>query len=666
MLRDEHYKRAPNCPFFQLISQYPPPKKAGRAKAARASKASRLSVQSVATIATAVSDLQSVADITADHDDSVMTTTSTIAGKKTARGKKAPATKGRKTRAKKDEAVEIMEDEPEQAPEPVAQKPARGRKRASDALEDVAATEAEAPPPKKRAGRAKAAAASQQTAASVSEDVEIADAPPTKAAPKRGRASTKTAAKTTRKASQSSLRSQASTASLRAQVADDDEIDRQLQADLERPLTDDEGVVADSDAERQAPAPAKGRKKTTTRKASGQSQKQSKAYAMLDPTPIEPTEAEVDAELNALENEMEVQEQPAEQLVVPKKGRKTGTRKVSKQTKKTKEPAPKPEVVDDAVDELMTEASAPEPEAVLVPEPEAEPEANTIDPDVSTGTVVNNSGRPSLEKRGRGRPRKTVSQGPPAEPERESQRLSGLPVQIEVQLQSSRNNGSFSKQDEARDSIARKPVPAKTAPVEAPASPLRSRAPSPELGTTPPRARKDKSLPPPPSVSHLPRPTTPRAKPTPSASAKQARISPSQSPQSSDAENQPPSASNLQPSALPKRVVLASVAATPMRGSPSKRNVVAGLQSNTPWNPVDLEMIFSPSKDNNKENAVDRLLRMGGDLTSPEKKMTVEEWIYHNAGVAEAKLKHECESLVSRFETEGLRAAKVLEDLVVD
>ncbi|KAK5661212.1 hypothetical protein OQA88_11103 [Cercophora sp. LCS_1] len=672
---DEHYKRAPNCPFFQLISQYPPPKKAGRAKAARASKASRLSVQSVATIATAVSDLQSVADITADHDDSVMTTTSTMAGKKTAKGKKATAPKARKTRAKKDEAVEIVEDEPEQVPEPLPQKPTRGRKRASDAMEDGAAAEAEAPPPKKRAGRAKATPASQQSVAPVSEDVDIVDAPPAKVAPKRGRASTKTAVKTTRKASQSSLRSQASTASLRAQFADDEEIDRQLQADLERPLTDDENIAADSDSERrQAPAPAKGRKKATTRKASGQKQ-QSKAYAMLDPTPMEPTEAEVDAELNALENEMAPQEPPTEQLVVPKKGRKPVARKVSKQTKKAKEVTSVPEIVDDVADELMTEASGPEPvkEAEVEPEAVAEHEtthtlgleANTEDPDVSTGTVVNKTGRQSIEKRGRGRPRKTASAGAPAEPEPESRRSSGIPVQIEVQLQSSHTSGSLSKTNETREPIARKPVPAKAAPVQAPASPLRSRAPSPDLGATPPRRRTDRSLPPPPSSSRLPRPTTPRTKPTPSASAKQATISPSQSPQSSDAENQPPSA-NLKLSAMPKRVVLAPVTATPMRGSPSKRNVVAGLQSNTPWDPVDLDMIFSPSKDNNKENAVDKLLRMGGDLTSPEKKMTVEEWIYHNAGVSEAKLKHECESLVSRFEREGMRAVRTLEELVVD
>jgi hypothetical protein len=75
-------------------------------------------------------------------------------------------------------------------------------------------------------------------------------------------------------------------------------------------------------------------------------------------------------------------------------------------------------------------------------------------------------------------------------------------------------------------------------------------------------------------------------------------------------------------------------------------------------------MIFSPAEE--KENGVAKLLRKGSELTSPEKRMTVEEWIYHNAGLAEQKLKHECETMVSSFENEGSRALRVLEGLVVD
>ncbi|KAK4448490.1 hypothetical protein QBC34DRAFT_439237 [Podospora aff. communis PSN243] len=688
---DEHHKRSPDCAFFELISQYPPPKKASKAKAARISKASRLSIQSVATVATAVSDHHSIADMTADQDDSVMTTASamTQGGKKATKGKKTAATKTRKTRAKKDEAVEVLED----APEPVQEappKPTRGRKRASDAVEDSAATNAEAPPPKKaRATRVRANTVDQAAAPAASQDTEMAEvAAPVKApAKKKGRAST---AKP-RKVSQSSVRSQASTASLRANIDDDAEIDRQLQADLERPLTDDENVVADSDSEkRQPPAPPKGRtKKTAASKKNTQSQKeqQSEAFAMLDPSPVEPSEAEVEADLKALEAEVASQELPAtEDLVVPKKGRKTGTRKASKQTKKVKEPAPS----SDPIDELMEDVApapeptrvpatvpAPNPAAVTKPKAAAEPSRQSDvgpivedaqDHDASTATVVNSTaGQP--EKRGRGRPpkRKTGSQGIVAESE--PRRSSGIPVKIEVQIESHRAGEPLPASHETPAKVARKPVSAQS-PLSRPSPiPARSFAPSPAtaasrgLTSIPRPARALPSLPPKSDDQPEAPATPPRANNAPSASAKQATLSPSQTPQSSDAENQAPSAKPAT-SAIPKRVVLAPVAATPMRGSPSKRNVVAGLQSTTPWTAVDLDMIFSPLEE--KENGVAKLLRKGSELTSPEKRMTVEEWIYHNAGLAEQKLKHECETMVSAFENEGTRALRVLEGLVVD
>ncbi|KAK0620198.1 hypothetical protein B0T14DRAFT_456980 [Immersiella caudata] len=685
---EEHQKRSPDCAFFELIGQYPPPKKASRAKAARVSKASRLSIQSVATVATAVSDRHSIADITANHDDSIMTTASamTQGGKKATKGKKAAATKTRKTRAKKEEAVEVLEDAPEPVQEPPP-KPARGRKRASDAVEDSAATNADAPPPKKRAARVRANTVDQAAAPAVSQDTEMADAVPAKPPTKKGRAS---AAKP-RKVSQSSLRSQASTASLRANIKDDAEIDRQLQADLESQLTDTEDLAADSDSERrQAPPPPKGRpKKAAASKKNTQSQKeqQSEAYAMLDPTPLEPNEAEVEADFRALEAEVASQEPPpAEELMLPKKGRKAGgTRKVSKQTKKVKEPVPS----SDPVDELMEDAepaaiTAPAPEPTRAPAPAPAPKLITVastkvtadpsrqsgarsaveeaqDPDASTATV-------QPEKRGRGRPpkRKTSSQGTVAEPE--PRRSSGTPVKIEVQIGSHRAGEHFPAPQETPGKISRKPVTAQS-PLSRP-SPVPVRTFAPSLATAANRGptsipRPARALPslPPQSDDHSERPATPRANNAPSASAKQATLSPSQTPQSSDAENQPPS-SKPAASAMPKRVVLAPVAATPMRGSPSKRNVVAGLQSTTPWTAVDLDMIFSPTEE--KENGIAKLLRKGSELTSPEKRMTVEEWIYHNAGQAEQKLKHECEAMVSAFENEGSRALRVLEGLVVD
>jgi hypothetical protein len=80
---------------------------------------------------------------------------------------------------------------------------------------------------------------------------------------------------------------------------------------------------------------------------------------------------------------------------------------------------------------------------------------------------------------------------------------------------------------------------------------------------------------------------------------------------------------------------------------------------------VDVEAVFAPSMpraEQGKENVFDAL---GGDLTSPEKKMTVEEWINWNARKAEEELRAESERVVGVFEKEGGRALRVLEGIEV-
>lgn len=598
-------------------------------------------------MATAASELQSVADITADHDDSVMTTTSvaTQGGRKAAKPRKAAATKGRKTRAKKDGAVEVMEDDQDAEPQPPSPaKSTRGRKRASDAMEDSVMTNAEAPAPKKRATRGRASNNMDASAlTTISQDTEMADAPPAKrpTGRKKGRASN---TKTTRKASSSSLRSQASTASLRAHVPDDDdELDRQLQADLERPLTDDEGVAADSDSERKKvePAPAKGRprKGTTSKKAVPQSQEeQVNAYDMFNPVATEPDDADIDAELMALEAEMNSAGQ-AETLEIPKKGRKAGTRKASKQTKKAKEPAqPPPEPVEEPAEEeevaLVEAAPAPAP----VPESDA-----TENHDTSSGTVVTKS-RTSVGKKPRGRPPKKSRVSQPVD-----EKPDPPPVPVHAKPEAT--------------SVA---TPESPPPPKQTSEKVASHTPT---GPTP--IRTGKALPPPPppfSITRKPaaQPQTPSSnRVTATPSAKQPTLSPSQSPQSSDAENQPPSSKPSTSAAGPaKRVVLAPVAVTPVRcASPSRRNVVAGLRSTAKWAAADLDAVFA-SPDDGGVGA--QLRKNAAELSTPEKRMTVEEWVYHNAGLAEQKLRHECEAMVSSFEREGTKAMGVLEGLVVD
>ncbi|KAB5577973.1 hypothetical protein GE09DRAFT_1214186 [Coniochaeta sp. 2T2.1] len=659
---DEHHKRSPDCAFFQMIHAAPAPKKPRKG---RATNASRLSMQSVATT---MSDLPSAAgDMTLDPDMSVMTTTSvaTTGGKK-GRPRKAATAKTRKTKAKKEEAVEVMEDgQDAEIPPPLPPKQARGRKRVSDEIEDSIVMNVEAPPPKKRVTRGKSQAVVEQPVVEAEvPDEDMVDAPPPPAKQpvgrKKGRASA--AKTTTRKASAASLKSKASTASLRAQTAQedtvaDDDLDKQLQEDMDRPLTEDEYVTADSESERNKPASAskKGasKKATSSQKAAARSQQeQVDDYAMFDPAPVGDNDAQVEEELRALQAEMEAEQEP-EVLVAPKKGKKAaGTRKASKQTKKTKEPEvlpPLPEPVEVPVEEPAEDSVAVTRPAEVV----AEPELVVEDPDTSSGTVVNKTA--TAAKRGRGRPKKnsTASDAAANEPEPEPV-VAAQPPPQEMEVEA-----------EPEESIS---LINPTSPT--PAAPLQ------------PTRNTNKSLPPappsPPPQSEKPfspvAPTTPRAHHTtnPSANAKQPTLSPSPTPQSSDAENQPPSS---KPSASShkrsKTVTLPPPPSTPGRvPSSPRRNAIGRLQTTQPWAAVDLDLVFALAGEVEGEEeavVVQNVLKKGGkELTTPEKEMTVEEWIYYNARVAEGMLRDECEGLVGRFEVEGGRAMRVLEGLVVE
>ncbi|KAI0484848.1 hypothetical protein GGR56DRAFT_46819 [Xylariaceae sp. FL0804] len=622
---DEHYRRSPDCQFFILINQYKsaPAKKKGRGKGARTSKASRVSSQSIAT---AASDATSLLDQSVDQEDSIMTTASvaTQGGTKRGRAKKATGTKGKKTKAKQDEPIEVLEDAPAaeaDLPPPPPPKSTRGRKRKSDDAEDSVLTTASAPAPKKRATRGRNSKAVDTSVLEHQLDPETTEAEPAPLPKTRGRKGRSTNSRTSRKASAASTASAASVREEESHILDDDELDRQLQADMDRPLSD-EDIAADSDSERRKlSAGSMTKEQSTKRSTSSRKEEPSSDHAMLDSAPPQIDEAEIDAELQALETEMETETNEAPQP--PKKGRKAGTRKASKPTtKKTKgkapaepmpETKPEPTVEDETVDEL------------------AEGHEMSI---ASNATVVRTSlaSTTSAPKK-RGRPsKKDVA----------AKRASKLAEGMDVSSSQHANT------------------------VEPPSEPaaLTQKKPSPDLSEPAPTGGDENSPPAAASENLEPPATPPKAVISPAPAAKQAVVSPSQSPQSSDAENQPPS-SKPSKSADSSRVALAPVAVTPVRSSPTRRNVFAGLQSERAWTAADLDLVF---EELGKENAaaVAGLLRSGGGLATPEKQMTVEEWIYYNAGQAERKLKHECEAIVTAFEKEGTRAMQTLEGLMVD
>ncbi|KHN97037.1 Inhibitor of Apoptosis domain containing protein [Metarhizium album ARSEF 1941] len=630
---DEHYHRSPNCAFFALLNEFGGPKKrTARGRAAGGSKASRLSMQSVATTA---SDIASVADITVEPDDSVLTTTSTMTQgtRRTAsKKKKAATTKGR-TRTKKVQEVEqeelgAVEENPVSPPKTT--KSTRGKKRSSEDMDDSVVILSEAPAPKKRDTTNRES--SQIDGSTITpEDVALADVQASKPT-SRARSS---GAKSSRKPSALG----ASMASLRAPLGDlpdDEEIERQLEADLERPLTDDDEIAHDSESER-SKAMAKESKGDLT-------SDQLHDYAMFNPAEIQHDEDALDDELRNLQAEMEVDE-PTQKIHVDKKGRKpgTGARKASKQTraKKAKAPSPSPE---------------PEPEAIDPPSEAGEPEVSIG----STNAVVVENTDTMASPRSIKAPRRAVKSSPSSKAESKPaeapakrvcrpSEATAEPIQLS---ESTRRNGA-----NADDRVSQ--VDGKSIQHESAGTPPLDGAASPPHEASSPAASRSRLAVEPPS--------TPPKLTSPATSARQPALSPSPSPQPSDAENLPPS-SAPPASAKAKRVVLAPVTATPARNSPSKRNMLAaGLQSQTQWTAVDIDAVLgTPHRGDDKENAVSRLLKQGKELTSPEKRMTVEEWIYFNAGEAERKLKHECESMVTQFEREGTRAMNVLEGLSVE
>ena len=73
------------------------------------------------------------------------------------------------------------------------------------------------------------------------------------------------------------------------------------------------------------------------------------------------------------------------------------------------------------------------------------------------------------------------------------------------------------------------------------------------------------------------------------------------------------------------------------------------------------EALYGEASDKENADLSGLFNGMKRGLTSPEKKMTVEEWIMWNAKNGEERLKRECERLVGKFKKEGSRGMQRLE-----
>ncbi|KAK0129182.1 hypothetical protein ONS95_001117 [Cadophora gregata] len=695
--RDEHFKRSPECPFFALINEHlksPAPKKA-KAKRDRTSKASRFSTQSAFTVASEVPE-----DLPAEEEDSILTTATTATTKKMGRAKKAPAAKGKKTRAKKGEPVEVVE-----APEPEdddfevkvdvdsAPKPSRARKRKSEDEVEVAPTVDIAPPPaKRRATRTRGSTAIDDSILNYDDQPQEKPKP----AVRKGRPSRKV--------------STASVAPTKAPFLDDDEIDKALEADLNRPLTEDEGEPV-------AILPPKRGRASKIIKTD---------HHMFDASPIDIDEAAIDAELEAME--VETKPLPKAKGAKAKQPRKVSAKQRSAGQKAADAAAEaerqaEDEATQQITDELEHSISVQHSSPVIqqkkqrapvrqpskkapgratrgsvmsvsehstsmvddIPNEQIAESGNDTDDSIASQSTVVRGGskrRGSTMKKGKG-----GKKGPGRNIEEIVHKVQEQDLEVEEEAPVPSEKGKrtlhieeitmteetyYSTAPEmsvAEPEIEKEepaPQPAKPKTTKARGRPRKVSTPAPAPAETVPEEEEIIGQ----EVSVPPEPTPVKAhSPLRSSTPPPRELTPSQSPQSSDAENHPPSS---KPSALAQRLATPTSSrprvplseSTPIM-SPSKRNIIAGLQSNQPWTSVDLETIFpkSPRATGSAGdvfgNAVDKV--KNGELTSPEKRMTVEEWIKHNAAMAEEKLKSECERMVSVFESEGSRAMQALE-----
>ncbi|RDL33796.1 uncharacterized protein BP5553_08164 [Venustampulla echinocandica] len=675
---DEHFNRSPECPFFQLINNHKRSPAAKRNK--RTSKISRLSTQSSIT---AASEAPSFADLPAEEGDSILTT-ATNTTRNMGKSKKAPA-KGRKTRAKKGEPTEVVahpepEDDGFEVQVDIAPKLARGKKRKSEQEDNMAdiTMESTAPPPKRRATRTRGSAAVDDSMALTVEDVPHANSQP-KA--RKGRSSTKPPRKA----------SNASVAPLKTLVPNDDEIDAALEADLERHLTDDECQLSKSIA-----PPKKGTRPTRVTKAD---------HSMFGIEPAEIDEAAIEAELEA----MEVDSKPLPKAKGAKgKTQRKPSAKQQAAAKKAAEAEAQREADEDAsrqiADQLEQSISLHHSSPIIQPKRqratsrqptrkvsarttgnsrlsmnsdfnasvaphEDDPGNETDDSMASQSTVVRGGSnrRGSTMKKGKKAASRNIEEilykssqtTSITQPE-----ASGIPMNGRIMSQSGMSTTEENFHTPAPESVEEEPI--RSTPIVDAPEPSAAVETSDDVSilkngsSSQSKTKSAKAK----VVVELPRSPTPPPK----------ESTPSESPQSSDAENHPPSS---KPSAATKKIATphstrkrSPLAAMTPAMSPSKRNIMTGLQTLHPWTSVDLDTVLanSPGGEHGVGNLRDILgeemeRAKSGILTSPEKKMSVEEWIHYNAELAEQRLKTECERMVSSFESQGTRAMVALEGI---
>ena len=645
---DEHYRRSADCSFFVFAQPSGKKGKGSRSRKARTSKASRLSTQSTAS--EAISEL----------DDPMDQSTISQPATKAKGTKKSSKTKSKNMKTKKEEAAETdsqmdIDTADYSQPEPPKTKRAtRGKKRTSDQVEreevnviDTENFEEAEPPTKKRATKARD---STQRASSQNDEVTVDTQPEENIPedePKKGRGTTKKKASSkSRKASSGSSTSK--TAS-KSRVPNDNELDAALMADLEQPELEEQSMEV---VQKPSKKPKSKKKQKTTPEP-----QEVVDYADEDETqtgkalPEEPEES--DSRQAAAEDKLS-------HVKSTRKSRGSNVSEpepelVTEKLSKTRKRSGADETLKDEMNSRVHESFVSVEIPARVPTP-----VKQLKADSTTKSEPNDKDLKKKTKHTE-KAKKSKKTSKTEVLEREE-----TPAQQELDPKHSPQVSSTGHDVPEQ----RKPQEPEEQEVEQPSTRRRS-------SRVPPKtAERYSDIPEEKQFAKTLAGSRSSDNHRMSDSIDQGNISPlptskstpSLSPQSSDAENQPPS---LKPSATrsyvgsPSKQQTVRIPLAPNTPSPSKRNTNAGgLRTTHPWSPIDIdEILLAGNSDKENVDLSSALNNVKGDLTSPEKKMSVEEWIKWHAKNGEEKLRQECERLVGQFEREGARAMRVLEGI---
>ncbi|KAF7625304.1 putative chromosome segregation protein BIR1 [Aspergillus flavus] len=668
---DEHYRRSADCSFF--VFAQPPGKKGkgSRTKKARTSKASRLSTQSTAS--EAISELEDPMD---------QSTVSQPATK--AKGtKKSSKSKSKNAKSKKEEAAEPdsqmdIDTADYSQPEPAkAKRTTRGTKRTSDQVDreqvnvvDIENFEEAEPPTKKRATKVRNSTQHDSNQNDeVTVDAQLEESIPEDEA-KKGRGTTKKKASSkSRKASSGSSTSK--TAS-KSRVPNDNELDAAPVADLEQPEPEEQSLEA-------VQKPSKKSKSKKKQKTTPEPQEVTNHADEEEPgtgEALQPEQPEQPEQTEQTE-EPEEPEKPEESSPSPAAPEdKPSHVKSKRKSRGSNIPEPEPEIVtekppktrkrsgadatlkgetDSRVHESFVSVEIPARVPTPVKQPKAEPtnRSEPNDKDLKKKTKQ----RSSTEK---AKKSKKTSKAEALEREKTSAQQEFEPKQSPQVSSTGHDLPEQSEPQDPQEQEAEQPSTRRRSSRVPPKTAERYSDIPEEKQFARTLAGSSRS-----SDNHRMSDSADQGNMSPLPTSKS---TPSLSPQSSDVENQPPS---LKPSATrppvgsPSKQQTVRIPLAPNTPSPTKRNTNAGgLRTTHPWNPIDIdEILLAGNSDKENVDLSSALYSVKGDLTSPEKKMSVEEWIKWHAKNGEEKLRQECERLVGQFEREGARAMRVLEGI---